>query len=413
MNVIAPAPREQADRRSAPAAVQKWAVSHIGKLAAIIAVLAGLGILAWRQFGAPTPVEYVTAPVTLGAVARTAIATGSVNPVLTITVGTYVSGVIQSLSCDFNTRVKKGQLCAKIDPRPYQTIVDQDRASLATARAQVAKDRANLVYMGATRQRYLRLFAQNAASHDALDNAISNAAQAEAQVELDQASVTEHAAALDAADVNLGYTNIVSPVDGTVVSRNVTMGQTVAASFQTPTLFLIATDLANMEVDTNVSESDVGAVKVGNRAQFTVEAFPEHVFTGTVTQVRQSPQTVQNVVTYDAVVAAPNPALLLMPGMTATVRIVTQERRGVLRVPNQALRYVPGGLSAGNATAAGSQVWVMRDGKPVRVAVVTGLDDDTATEIREGTLKAGDRVVVSERGGTAASASSASPALRF
>ena len=231
---------------------------------------------------------------------------------------------------------------------------------------------------------------------------------------LDQATVQQWEAQLTGAQVNLDRTDIISPVDGIVVSRNVTQGQTVAASLQTPTLFLIATDLTKMQVDTNVSESDIGTVKEKNPATFTVEAYPEWTFTGSVVQVRQAPQTLQNVVTFDVVVNVANPDLALMPGMTATTRIITAQRDNVIRVPDQALRYMPAGASTASpmpATAAVAtaptavaatrqgQVWVLTDGKPVRVAVTLGLDDDSFTEILGGALKPGDQVIVSERAG--------------
>jgi HlyD family secretion protein len=328
--------------------------------------------------------------------------------VLTIIVGTYVSGVIQELYCDYNTKVKQGQVCAKIDPRPYQAIVDQDRASLATARAQLEKDSAVVTNATLSFQRAVNLQRTGVVTQAELDSATSARDQAVAQVGVDQATIEERQAELDAAQVNLGYTNIVSPVNGTVVSRNVTMGQTVAASLQTPTLFLIATDLTNMEVDDNISESDIGGIKVGNPATFTVEAYPNRLFSGAVRQVRQSPQTVQNVVTYDVVVAVANTDLALMPGMTATIRIVTSQRDSVLRVPDQALRYTPGGL-AGAATslptqggaASSTHVWVLRDGRPVRVAITPGLDDDAFTEVMRGDLQEGDQLIVSERSGAA------------
>ncbi len=194
-----------------------------------------------------------------------------------------------------------------------------------------------------------------------------------------------------------------SPVDGTVVSRNVTGGQTVAASFQTPTLFLIATDLKQMEVDTNTSEGDMGDIKVGDKATFTVDAYPQRIFQGTVTQVRVSPQTVQNVVTYDVVVGVQNNDLALMPGMTASTQIIVDQRTDVTRVPDQALRFTPGGLSrvaaAGAPAKAKAQVWVLRDGSPVAVPVVTGLDDGNFTEIVQGDFQPGDRVIVAESGG--------------
>jgi HlyD family secretion protein len=328
--------------------------------------------------------------------------------VLTIIVGAYDSGVIQDLQCDYNTQVKKGQICAKIDPRPYQTVVDQNKANLAVAKAQLEKDKANLAYTKLGLDRAAKLVQTKAVSQDTYDNAKSTYDQALATITFDEATIQQRQAALDAAQVNLDYTNIVSPVDGTVVSRNVTMGQTVAASFQTPTLFLIATDLTKMQVDTNVSESDIGGVKDGNKSTFTVDAFPKRTFKGAVNQVRQSPQTVQNVVTYDVVVGVDNSDLALKPGMTAATRIVIDQRDDVIRVPSQALRFSPGGASA--ATQGQPQVWVLRDGQPVAVPVTTGLDDDSFTEIVKGELKPDDRVIVAEQRGAD---SSATPRPRF
>ena len=202
------------------------------------------------------------------------------------------------------------------------------------------------------------------------DSAKSTYEQAQAQITFDEATIKQRQAALDAAQVNLDYTNIVSPVDGTVVSRNVTMGQTVAASFQTPTLFLIATDLTKMQVDTNVSESDIGGIKVGNKATFTVDAFPKRTFEGTVSQVRQSPQTVQNVVTYDVVISVDNSDLALMPGMTAASRIVVDQRNDVIRVPNQALRTCRETLRASDEPAPGASLAFCAARSQVAVPVV-------------------------------------------
>jgi HlyD family secretion protein len=296
----------------------------------------------------------------------------------------------------YNTQVKKGQVCAKIDPRPYQTVVDQNKANLVVAKAQLEKDKANLTYTKLAFDRAATLVQTHAVSQDAYDNAKSAYDQALAQIEFDQATIEQRQASLDAAQVNLDYADIVSPVDGTVVSRNVTMGQTVAASFQTPTLFLIATDLARMQVDANVSESDVGGVKPGNKATFTVDAYPKRTFEGTVSQVRQSPQTVQNVVTYDIVISVDNTDLTLMPGMTAASRIVVDQRNDVIRVPNQALRYAPGGL-AGAGQSGRAQIWILHDGKPMSVPVVAGLDDDNFTEIVSGDVKPGDLAITAEQ----------------
>ena len=374
----------------------------LGRLPAWVIALAAAGILAgaalaYWKFVTPSAPTYVTEQVSRGDVSRSVTATGAVNPVLTITVGSYVSGVITEVKCDFNTVVKKDQLCARIDPRPYQITVEQDTAALETATAQLAKDQANLDYAQVNEQRQANLLAKEATSQDNYDIAKNGLNQARAQVALDKANIDQHQAALKAARINLGYTDITSPVDGIVVSRNVTIGQTVAASFQTPTLFLIAADLSKMQVDTSVSESDIGGVKLGDKARFTVEAFPGHAFEGTVTQVRQAPQTVQNVVTYDVVVTVNNTQGLLRPGMTATMRIITAERDNVLRVPNQALRFTKGGLSAaGDGGNSGSRVWLLQNGQALAAPVKTGLDDDNFTEILSGAAQ-GDQVIVSER----------------
>ena len=404
----------------------RWLIA--GLLVLVLIATAGA---TWWYAGSSGTVRYTSAAVTRGSVTRAVTATGTVNPVLTIIVGTYVSGVVQDVTCDYNTEVKKGQICAKIDPRPYQSVVNQNKANLDVAKAQLEKDTATLTYARQIYDRNVRLAATNAISKDALDNAKSGLDQARAQVGVDRATIEQRQAQLDAAQINLGYTDIVSPVDGTVVSRNVTIGQTVAASFQTPTLFLIATDLTKMQADTNVSESDIGGIKEGDKALFTVDAFPNRTFQGTVTQVRQSPQNVQNVVTYDVVVSIDNPDLALKPGMTAANRIVTAERENVLRVPSQALRYSPEGLAGArgprgqrgvtakptaNGTRSG-RVYVLRDGKPVAVRVTAGLDDDSFTEIVKGDLKPGEQVIIAEqRNGSSSNSSNRSasgPRLRL
>ena len=352
-------------------------------------VLAG-GTL-WWAMRPPAQTGYRVATVTPGTISRTVAATGTVNPVLTIIVGSYVSGVISSMSCDYNTQVKKGQLCAKIDPRPYQAALDQAKGQLARDAAQLEGARVNLA-------RYAELQGEDSIARQTYEDQVALVHQLQGSVQLDRAAV-------ETARVNLGYTDIISPVNGTVVARNITIGQTVAASFQTPTLFLIATDLTKMQVDTNVSESDIGAIKEGDAATFSVEAFSDRAFDGTVVQVRQAPQTVQNVVTYDVVVGADNAQFLLKPGMTATVSIVTDRRAQVLRIPNQALRFTPGGLRSGQpgtsqaASAAGgkAQVWILRGGRPVAVSITTGLADDTYTEVVAGDLRSGDQVVIGEQ----------------
>ncbi len=394
-----PAPESPSVKGGSPAAGgrergRRWLLRAVVAIALVTAVSLGI----WHYLTPAARITYVTAPVSRGRVAPYVTASGSVNPVVTIQVGTYVSGVIQDLYCDYNTRVKAGQLCARIDPRPYQVVVDQGRAALAAARAQLAKDEASLVYASASAQRQTRLLVDHLTSQDAADSARSAYEQVRAQVNLDQATIKERQADLQAAEVNLGYTRITSPVDGIVVTRNVTQGQTVAASFQTPTLFLIATNLTQMQVDANVSESDIGQVKAGDAATFTVEAFPAHVFQGRVTQVRQSPQTVQNVVTYDVVVSADNPQLLLKPGMTADVRIVTTDIPDALRVPVDALRFWPQSVpKPTEARSAAQEVWALRDGRPVAVPVTAGVTDDVYAQINSGALRVGEPVIIGER----------------
>jgi len=387
-----------------PMTLQGWKLSW-RTLALLVLVVAGAAYFL-RSDSAAT--RYVTAPATRGDLVQAVTATGTVNPVVTVQVGSYVSGPIVQMLCDFNTKVKKGQLCAKIDPQLYQNTLAQAQANLANAVAQLHKDEATLAYDKITYQRDSALIRDNVISQDQLDSAKSAYDAAAAQVGVDQASIQQNQAAVNLAKVNLNYTNIIAPVDGTVVSRNVDLGQTVAASFQTPILFLIAQDLTKMQVDTNVSESDVGPVQVGQKAGFTVDAFADRTFWGSVAQVRQSPITVQNVVTYDVVIAISNPELLLKPGMTANARIVTAERDDVLKVPLQALRFSPDGTKehehhrdhgAGSKATHSDhtgRVYVDDGGKLRKVNIVRGLDDGTSVEIVSGDLHEGDNVVVDQ-----------------
>jgi len=349
------------------------------------------------------PAKYLTAQVTRGNILRSVTATGTVNPVVTVQVGSYVSGPIVQLYVDFNSPVKAGQLMAKIDPRPFAAQVALTTAALANAQAQLQKDRANLAYQKITYERDGELLKEKVVSHDQLDSQLSLFHQAEAQVALDEAAVQQQQASLQAARLNLNYTNIVSPVDGTVVSRNVDQGQTVAASYQTPTLFLVAKDLTKMQVDSNVSESDIGYVQQGQRATFRVDAFPDRDFEGTIGQVRQAPITVQNVVTYDVVVNLDNPEQLLKPGMTANVTLVTARRDNVIRIPIDALRFSPARAPAAPEKSAGpllasrsARVWIpgVRRIKPVPVTI--GLDDGTFVEMIKGPLHVGDLVITDE-----------------
>jgi HlyD family secretion protein len=368
---------------------------------AIIVVAAG-----WYFLGrSSSAMRIVTARVTEGPIVRSVTATGTVNPVITVQLGTYVSGPIIAIYKDYNAPVAKGQLIAKIDPSTYQVTVDVARATLANSIAQLGKDKADLDYKKVTYDRNLALYKAEAVSKDTLDSAYSAWQMDVAQIKLDKANIQQQTANVKAAEVNLNYTNIVSPVDGTVVSRNVDVGQTVAASFQTPTLFLIAKDLTKMQVDSNVSESDIGYVRQGQKATFRVDAFPDRDFQGVVAQVRQAPITVQNVVTYDVVVGVDNPELLLKPGMTANVNIVTASKEKAVLIPIDALRFAPPGEPPADSAALDgapgrqTRVWVQKNHKVTPVTITTGLSDGTWVEAAEGDVQAGDRVVTDETHG--------------
>ena len=376
-------------------------------VAAVVLALIAVGAYAyWRRGQEGGEQGYVTEAVERGTVASTVTATGTVNPVSTVQVGTYVSGPIQAIYVDFNSPVKKGQLVAKIDPAPFQVKVQQADANLANARAKVEKDHADQKLKKLTLERSRELYGKHLVAQSDLDTAQSEYDQAVAQTTVDEAGVKQSEAALQETRINLAYTDITSPVDGVVVSRNVDVGQTVAASFQTPTLFLIAQDLTKMQADTNVSESDIGEVQQGQPASFTVDAYPEREFQGRVAQVRNAPITVQNVVTYDVVIAVDNPDLALKPGMTATVTITTAKKDDVLRVPLRALRFSP------EATGASSQevewersrrgpptAWVLQpDGSLRKETLTTGVRNDQYAEVVSGAIQQGDRVAVAFKG---------------
>src|SRR5712692_852890 len=292
-------------------------------------VLVGLLILALivrqcRQVGAA---NYQTAMVTRGPLTQAVTATGTLNPVVNVQVGSQVSGNIAKLYADFNSQVKAGQVVAQIDPAIFQATVTQAEGDLASAQSAL-----ELAKINATRTQ--DLFARKTSSQADLDQAMANLHQAEANVKIKQG-------ALDKAKADLEHCTITSPIDGVVISRNVDVGQTVAASLLAPVIFQIANDLTKMQIDSNVAEADVGVVAIDQNVDFTVDAFPTHIFHGKVTQVRNAPITVQNVVTYDTVIGVSNPDLKLKPGMTANVSIIIIHKDNVLQLKNAALRFRP------------------------------------------------------------------------
>lgn len=404
----------------------------------VAAAVAGGGVLVYKKVraGSDTGPEYQTAVVTRGRVSSQVTATGTLSPLVTVQVGSQVSGRIQELNADFNSKVTKGQVIAKIDPQLIESEVARSRANLTAAAAQVTRAQADLRDAQQKADRAVALAAQGLIAQADADTARAAQEAAAASVVAARAATTQSRASLAQSQTNLTYTTIVSPIDGVVISRNVDVGQTVAASLQAPTLFTIAEDLSKMEVHTSVAESDVGNLANGMAVEFSVDAFPTERFKGVVKQVRYSPTTVSNVVTYDAVVAVDNPDLKLRPGMTADVTFVVQEREDVLAVPNTALRFRPppdvlaelgisedelawrpkkeeGGAraaSAGAPTGRRAQggergerkeggrsqrmVWKQVRGgvlQPVRIKI--GISDGRQTEVSEGELAEGDTIV--------------------
>jgi len=341
--------------------------------------------------------KFTTQKVSQGDIRSTVTATGTVNPVTTVLVGTQVSGTIKSIYVDFNSFVKKGQLLAQIDAATFEAQVNQAKANLLAAQANVKKSEAALLDARRQLARNKTLFAKNMIAKSDVDTTETNEMSAAAQLEAAKAQVEQTKAALSVAETNLQYTRIISPVDGMVISRSVDVGQTVAASFTTPTLFNIAQDLAKMQIDTNVDEADIGKIRKGQSVEFVVDAYPEKIFKGRVSVVRNAPITVQNVVTYDVVVLVQNPEMILKPGMTANVSIITAAKTNILAVPNAALRFrLPAkGTKAKAPERKGTAVWVLEKAKPKRVSFTAGISNGSHTEIVSGDLKVGDEVIVS------------------
>jgi HlyD family secretion protein len=361
----------------------------------VLLAVAGVGITLW-SFGATSVPRYVTAPAVRGSVARTVTATGTINPAQTVVVSAAVSGIVQHVACDYDTEVKAGQVCATIDRRPYQAVFDQYSGQLQRDQAVLEKDRADLARLR-----------RNAA---AIPFARQQIGQQSLIVSRDEGTVKADQALVDGAKLNLGYTDIVAPADGTVVGRDVNEGQPVAAN--AAALFILAVDPRHVEVDADAARGDVGAIQRGDKATMTVDGLPSRVFRGTVSQVRRSVQGGQAAAGYDAVVAVDNADLALKPGMTASTQIIVDQRENVLRVPDQALQFAPVLAKAqGSASPEEdrSQIWVLRGGTPVGVNVATGLDDGKFTEIAAGELQPGDQVIVGENHPQAQTAPSGAP----
>jgi HlyD family secretion protein len=375
---------------------------------ALVLTVSG-GVLVYSRMAHAAPqVHYETVTADRGSIAAKVTATGSVSALLTVQVGSQVSGRVQQLFADYNSTVKKGQTIAKLDPLLFEAAVAQGRALLLSAEGNLKKDQAQETNAKISFDRAKSLQAEQIIAQSDLDSATATYEAAAAQVEADQSNLESARAVLNQAQVNLDYTTIVSPIDGTVISRNVDVGQTVAASFQAPTIFVIAQDLRRMQVDTNVGEADIGRLTAGMPASFTVDAYPQRQFIGKLRQIRNAAQTLQNVVTYDAVIDVENPDLALRPGMTANVTFIAAQKDGVVRLRNAALRFQPdpqlmqrigmGALlpPAGQGARPDPNrrtVWLLRDGKPAPVVVTAGVSDGTWSELVQGDVQPGDVLI--------------------
>lgn len=347
---------------------------------------------------APEAPVVTAEPITRGAVIRSISATGTLEPRTTVEVGTQVSGTIQALAADFNSIVRRGQVLARLDPSLYQSAIEQARANLIRAEADHERLKVTLADAQVKRDRARELAARQLIPATELDTAEVNVRSVEAQVRSAAAQVAQAQASLRQADVNLAKTVITSPIDGIVIARNVDVGQTVAASLQAPTLFVLAAGLEEMQLKASIDEADLGAIEQGQPVTFTVDAYPGTQFRGRVEQVRLNPVVTQNVVTYAAIISAPNPELRLKPGLTANVTIEVARREDVLRVPAAALRLRPAedvkkALGAEDANLQGPSVWTYIDGHLQAVAVTPGASDGVVTEVTGDGLAEGTPVV--------------------
>lgn len=360
-------------------------MKKLSKVWVVVAIVAIIAVAVWAFSGGKKgqQISFDTAPVASANIQNSITATGTIEPVTSVTVGTQVSGIVSKLYVDYNSVVKKGQVIAELDKT---NLLSQ----LATAKTQLATAQSQLNYQTANNKRYQTLFQKGLVAADDYDNAKLSYRQAVEQV----ASAKEE---VQRAQTNLGYATITSPIDGVVLSKSVEEGQTVAASFSTPELFTIAQDLTNMQVVADVDEADIGDVKEGERVSFTVDAYPDDTFEGTVKQVRQEATTTNNVVTYEVVISAPNADLKLKPGLTANVTIYTAERKGVLAVPSKALRFTPtketvGKMKIVDVQGAKNKVWTIEGNSIVAHKVNIGMADGTNTQIIGG-VQAGIKVV--------------------
>lgn len=343
--------------------------------------------------------EYVVNTLSKGAITEKVTASGIINPISTINIGTQVSGTISEIYVDYNSPVQKDQVLAQIDPALFEATVAQRQAALDIAKAEVQVVKNDITYYKKHLDRVKKLNVSRYSADKELESAQRDYDNAVAQLVLKEAQVKQAEASLNSAKIDLNYTKIVSPVEGIVVSKEVEVGQTVAASFQTPTLFNVAEDLTKMQIEASVVEADIAKVKEGQTVEFSVDSYPDEIFYGLVTQVRNEAINTSNVVTYEVIIEIDNRELKLKPGMTANVEIITSEKGDVLLVPNQALRFYMEDENGGSSKRYKDKgLWIMKYGKPLRVAVKTGVSDDNHTEISSAELQEGDNVILEKKG---------------
>lgn len=367
------------------------------------AVLAGAGL--YYVSGEEAVNGYVTQKIERGDITEKITATGTINPISTVNIGTQVSGSIAEIFVDYNSEVKKGQLLAQIDPALFEATVAQRKAALNVAKAQVDVQENEIVYYKKHLDRIKKLNTSKYSTDADLESAERDYNNAIVQLELRKAEVAQAEAALQSAEIDLKYSRIVSPVDGIVVSKEVEVGQTVAASFQTPTLFNVAEDLTKMQIETSVVEADIAKVKEGQTVEFSVDSYPDETFYGIVTQVRNEAITTSNVVTYEVIIEIDNKDLKLKPGMTANVEIITAEKKGVMLVPNKALRFYIEDESGSTKRYKDKGLWVLRNGHPVRIPILSGVSDEENTEVVSDELAGGEEVILSKQSEEEAKAS--------
>ena len=363
---------------------------------AVLAVVAGCGVLLFG-FDSGKENSFITKKAVRGKIVEKVTASGVINPISTVNIGTQVSGTISEIYVDYNSKVEKNQLLAQIDPALFEATVAQRKAALDIAKAQVEVVKNDIVYYQKHLERIKKLNKSQYSTDKELESAQRDYDNAVAQLALNEAQVTQAQASLLAAEIDLRYTKIISPVDGIVVSKEVEVGQTVAASFQTPTLFNVAEDLTKMQIEASVVEADIAKVKDGQTVEFNVDSFPDEIFYGVVTQVRNEAITTSNVVTYEVIIEIDNKDLRLKPGMTANVEVITAQSDNALLVPNKAMRFYITDENGETKRYQDKGVWVLSGGKPVRLTVKTGVSDDDNTEITEGKLKEGDEVIIEDR----------------